>query len=59
MFGIEGFMMSQLVETTGYTEQSIRNIIKAINKDRSIIKIDREHKPYKYSIDLVVISDLA
>lgn len=58
LFGVEGFLMSQLVKITGYTEQSIRNIIKVVNKDHNIIKIDKEHKPYKYLIDLEVISNL-
>lgn len=58
LFGIEGFLMSQLVKLTNYTEQSIRNIIKIVNKDHNIIKIDKEHKPYKYSIDLEVVSNL-
>lgn len=58
LFGVEGFLMSQLVKATNYTEQSIRNIIKTVNKEHNIIKIDKEHKPYKYSIDLEVISNL-
>ena len=58
LFGIEGFLMSDLVKTTGYTEQSIRSIVKTINKKYLIIKINKEHKPYKYSIDLDVLSNL-
>lgn len=58
LFGVEGFLMPQLVKLTGYTEQSIRNIIKVVNKEYNIIKIDKENKPYKYSIDLDVVSDL-
>lgn len=58
LFGIEGFTMSQLVKITNYSEQSIRAMIKKINHEDNIIKIDQQHKPYKYSINLDVISKL-
>lgn len=46
------FIMPQIVKITGYTEQSIRKMIKGVNKEYSIIKINKEHKPYKYFIDI-------
>ena len=58
LFGIEGFTMTQLVKITNYSEQSIRAIIKKINHEDNIIKIDQQHKPYKYSINLDVVSKL-
>ena len=58
LFGIEGFTMSQLVKITNYSEQSIRAMIKKINHEDNIIKIDQQHKPYKYSINLDVVSKL-
>ncbi len=58
LFGVEGFEMSQLVKITNYTEQTIRAMIKVINEKYNIIKIDKQHKPYKYSIDLDVVSKL-
>ena len=58
LFGIEGFTMTQLVKITNYSEQSIRAIIKKINHENNIIKIDQQHKPYKYSINLDVVSKL-
>lgn len=58
LFGVDGFEMSQLVKITNYTEQTIRAMIKVINKKYNIIKIDKQHKPYKYSIDLDVVSGL-
>lgn len=58
LFGIEGFTMSQLVKITNYSEQSIRAMIKKINHENNIIKIDKQHKPYKYSINLDVVSKL-
>ena len=58
LFGIEGFTMSKLVKITNYSEQSIRAIIKKINHEDNIIKIDQQHKPYKYSINLDVVSKL-
>lgn len=50
--------MSQLVKITNYSEQSIRAMIKKINHEDNIIKIDQQHKPYKYSINLDVVSKL-
>ena len=58
LFGIEGFTMTQLVKITNYSEQSIRAMIKKINHEDNIIKIDQQHKPYKYSINLDVVSKL-
>lgn len=58
LFGIEGFTMTQLVKITNYSEQSIQAMIKKINHEDNIIKIDQQHKPYKYSIDLYVVSKL-
>ena len=58
LFGIEGFTMSQLVKITNYSEQSIRAMIKKINHEDNIIKIDQQHKPYKYSINLDAVSKL-
>lgn len=55
LFGVDGFLMSQIVKITGYTQQSIRKIIKEVNKEYAIIKINKEHKPYKYSIDVDVV----
>ena len=58
LFGIEGFT-SKLVKITNYSEQSIVAIIKKINHEDNIIKIDQQkHKPYKYSINLDVVSKL-
>ena len=50
--------MSQLVKITNYSEQSIQAMIKKINHEDNIIKIDQQHKPYKYSINLDVVSKL-
>lgn len=47
--------MTQLVKITNYSEQSIQAMIKKINHEDNIIKIDQQHKPYKYSIDLDVV----
>lgn len=58
LFGVEGFEMSQLVKITKYTEQTIRTMIKNVNKEHNIIKIDKQHKPYKYSINRDVVSEL-
>ena len=58
LFGIEGFTMTQLVKITNYSEQSIQAMIKKINHEDNIIKIDQQHKPYKYSINLDVVSKL-
>ena len=41
-----------------YSEQSIQAMIKKINHEDNIIKIDQQHKPYKYSINLDVVSKL-
>ena len=58
LFGIEGVTITQLVKITNYSEQSIRTMIKKINHKNNIIKIDQQHKPYKYSINLDVVSKL-
>ena len=58
LFGIEGFNMSQLKDMTGYTEQSIRNIIKSINKKYAVIKVDKSSKPYRYQINLELLNIL-
>lgn len=58
LFGIDGIVMEQLVKITGYTEQTIRTIIKNVNQEYNIIKIDKEYKPYKYTINMDKISDL-
>ena len=58
LFDIEGLSMSQLVETTQYTQQTIRTLIKSINKDYDIIEINKEHKPYRYKINLDVVSTM-
>lgn len=53
LFNIDdGLTMEQLVKFTSYTEQTIRKMIKNINKDITIIKIDNTNKPYKYTIDI-------
>ena len=53
LFSIDdGLTMEQLVKFTSYTEQTIRKMIKNINKDITIIKIDNTNKPYKYTIDI-------
>ena len=58
LFGIEGFTMTQLVKITNYSEQSIQAMIKKINHEDNIIKIDQQHKPYKYSINPVSYTHL-
>ena len=57
LFDIEGIMMTQLVKTTGYTEQTIRYIIKTINKDIEIINVDNAQKPYRYTVNIDVLSN--
>ena len=48
----DGLTMDQIVSLTKITEQTIRKMIKNINKDFNIIKIDNANKPYKYAIDI-------
>ena len=48
----DGLTMDQIVNITSYTEQTIRKMIKNINKDFNIIKIDNANKPYKYAINI-------
>ncbi|MDE6952272.1 MAG: hypothetical protein K2P09_00500 [Erysipelotrichales bacterium] len=54
----DGLTMSQIVDITSYTEQTIRKIINHINKEWSIIKIDKTNKPYKYTIDVDRVSQI-
>lgn len=59
LFDMDGLEMSELVKLTQYTQQTIRSIIKNINKEYAIINIDNQHKPYKYTINLDVISSIS
>ena len=52
IFGLEGFTMAEMVENENMTEQTLRNRIKKINKKHPIIKVDMEHKPYHYELDI-------
>lgn len=54
----DGLTMSQIVDITSYTEQTIRKMINHINKELSIIKIDKTNKPYKYTIDVDNVSQI-
>lgn len=54
----DGLTMSQIVNITSYTEQTIRKMIKHINREFSIIKIDKTNKPYKYTIDIDNVSQI-
>lgn len=52
LFGPSGLTMSELVELTSLTEQTLRRNIKEINQTHQIIKVNNRNKPYQYTIDI-------
>jgi len=58
LFAVDGLTMSNLVKITSKTEQTLRSFIKEINQKDHIILIDHSHKPYRYKVDIDIISTL-
>ena len=58
IFGTTGLTMDQLEKITHTSQPTIRKTINTINKQHIFIKKDSTHKPYRYTVDLDLISSL-
>ena len=58
LFGGETLTMNHLVQYTDLTQQTVKKIIKNINDECEIIKIDQTGKPYQYTLDLDAVSQI-
>ena len=58
IFRFETFTMSDLKEITSHAVPTIKTMISNINKEQEIILIDKKSRPYKYSINVDLVSEL-
>lgn len=58
IFGFEKFTMSDLKVITSHAVPTIKNMINNINKDHEIILIDKKNRPFEYSINVDLVSEL-
>ncbi|MEG0276195.1 MAG: hypothetical protein RR543_04830 [Erysipelotrichales bacterium] len=58
LFSMKEITMKDIMSTTKISDHSLRDRINVINEKMNYIQINKEHKPYIYSLDLKQIAKL-